>query len=1375
MLAICFSFGLWAPAALAQPVDHESHTAADHELAGTFVLRGGPDGLVCAVATASDLPVRSRASGEPMSFTLVPSTNAERDIVGLRILLRATDQLLEFPDALLAFRRSAARWGRAITTPITVVVDVDYGPENFGSPYDPSILGSTSSALQFLTVGPAEIVAKLKAQHPGDAQLQALYDGIPIPTPSTASGQNLGNAVVNLVQAQVFGYAPSEMDPDPIVNPLGNVPAIGFNSAFPYDFEPADGIASGLTDFEGVAVHELGHALGFTSIIGSGGPPDNYFTTWDLFRVRPGDVEPGEDLDDGAGWETAPRVTTPGPPDDVVLAVEGGTVYYQPVQVFFDGLKELPVSTATGQRTGGDGQQASHWRDNALRPPSLGADRKIGIMDPDLASGVRDEYTDNDLRVLEVLGFNVLYEPAFAKAKFTVQGNAYDVAVTDSLEFENLGNVAVGVDGTLVVEIQNTDSAVELDYEAEIDIELAYPTGVAPAASFTASGPGTGTVAPGSTRRIEMAIRANQPGVFFGTLRVETNVNSALVVEIPFRVSVGGVTAPQLVASSDDLGDLGNIEPPATATETFTVSNAGSLDLNYRATVSLARRPIPFSTTPDVAARGVAPLFSEDFEDGTLGGFAAGGSFPGDWQVIDIGPATLGGHSQPNAAYFGQSPVGSGASLQYRNLATGLLVSPSIDLSAVPQEDLVVLSFNTFLQAEEGFDFASVLVSFDDGNTYQEVATSDDGVLQNTEAWEEITIDLPILSGYPAPVRFAFKFVSDTFVTDIGWLIDDVVLTTRPGENPAFVTPIAQTLGDDGSQELTLTIRGSELDRGFYRGSVVFISNSLEFSDAGVPVGFLDEGIRVIQASESIPFTFTVAGPAFPTLAVADDMVLAAVRVDRAGVHRFEVTNEGDAPLTFIRVLEPALSQYMDDREAAARVLKPTVSGSRQDVAGLEARRQSVGEAGRKDIVPAGRGPASDSLGSAIIPAVDAWAGDIAQLGDGRIAVLEILGTRVFVYEEEFYGAGGTTTPTIYTLPSFFSGQNPTSLLYNEDTESLWLGVFQRTGLYELTLPAEGTELVRTGRAVELGFQPSNADYSPELGAFFVIEWGTTEMHAFGLDGEELPGYPVFTYGVSFFRGLSLTGGLAEIGYQDLINTDSLSYATVDQFSNPFAGTSVVLASASLLGGAERINALLRSRTQPNEVMYYVSEEGNDGNARLVAVDPPDLPERYTQTPLDAGVPLMPLYGKELAPGASTTLSFDMDGEALGYGTARDTLVFLTNNPDDRIVRIPVEIDVYGVANEGAATPKAFALHQNYPNPFAGQTRLAFDLPTAERVTLAVYDVLGKRVAVLADDEPMEAGTAELPFDASGLASGTYVVRLQAGDYTGTQRLTVVN
>lgn len=84
--------------------------------------------------------------------------------------------------------------------------------------------------------------------------------------------------------------------------------------------------------------------------------------------------------------------------------------------------------------------------------------------------------------------------------------------------------------------------------------------------------------------------------------------------------------------------------------------------------------------------------------------------------------------------------------------------------------------------------------------------------------------------------------------------------------------------------------------------------------------------------------------------------------------------------------------------------------------------------------------------------------------------------------------------------------------------------------------------------------------------------------------------------------------------------------------------------------------------------------------------------------------------------------------------------------------------------------PEAFTLGQNYPNPFNPSTTIRYGLPQAQSVRLAVYNPLGQEVAVLAAGV-QEPGYHEVHFDGSGLASGVYFYRLQAGSFVQSRRL----
>ncbi len=90
--------------------------------------------------------------------------------------------------------------------------------------------------------------------------------------------------------------------------------------------------------------------------------------------------------------------------------------------------------------------------------------------------------------------------------------------------------------------------------------------------------------------------------------------------------------------------------------------------------------------------------------------------------------------------------------------------------------------------------------------------------------------------------------------------------------------------------------------------------------------------------------------------------------------------------------------------------------------------------------------------------------------------------------------------------------------------------------------------------------------------------------------------------------------------------------------------------------------------------------------------------------------------------------------------------------------------------NHPPRTPSDFGLSQNFPNPFNPGTNIRFMIPRAAFVSLKVFDVLGREVRTLVNEE-MRPGNHEATFDATGLASGVYLYQLHSGSFKETKRL----
>ncbi|MFO7525415.1 MAG: T9SS type A sorting domain-containing protein, partial [Ignavibacteriaceae bacterium] len=107
----------------------------------------------------------------------------------------------------------------------------------------------------------------------------------------------------------------------------------------------------------------------------------------------------------------------------------------------------------------------------------------------------------------------------------------------------------------------------------------------------------------------------------------------------------------------------------------------------------------------------------------------------------------------------------------------------------------------------------------------------------------------------------------------------------------------------------------------------------------------------------------------------------------------------------------------------------------------------------------------------------------------------------------------------------------------------------------------------------------------------------------------------------------------------------------------------------------------------------------------------------------------------------------------------------LINDISDDPFRIDFSV---GVGPEGQVL--IYSLSQNYPNPFNPSSIITFTIPNQEFVTLKVYDMLGTEVAVLFSEE-LTAGYYTIEFKSNGLSSGTYIYRINAGEFTETRKM----
>ncbi len=371
----------------------KSHTFTVFTDGGAFLVYQGANGdTVCRDATkdetralragASDFGLR-QINHLKNQQSAAAGANTVESATGLTIVLQATAQLDANPQAKAAFIAAAAKWEALIKDPITIIIDVDFGTSFFGQPFaDANVLGATSTQQLSFDHNYTDVRNRL-VNHASSPQEFTLYSALPTTSVPTDIGST-DTVVVASPLLRALGAIATVADP-PNESNFGPPPMIGFNSAFGFDFDPSDGISSNLTDFDAVAVHEMGHALGFNSEVGAKelDPTQPLLATmWDLYRFRPATATL-------SNFATAQRILS-----------SGGT------QVQFNGGPELGLSTGKPDGTGGDEEQASHWKDDAQNGGFF-----IGIMDPTISRGRREMMTANDQGAIDTFGYLIAASP----------------------------------------------------------------------------------------------------------------------------------------------------------------------------------------------------------------------------------------------------------------------------------------------------------------------------------------------------------------------------------------------------------------------------------------------------------------------------------------------------------------------------------------------------------------------------------------------------------------------------------------------------------------------------------------------------------------------------------------------------------------------------------------------------------------------------------------------------------------------------------------------------------------------------------------------------------------------------------------------------
>ena len=309
---------------------------------------------------------------------------------------------------------------------------------------------------------------------------------------------------------------------------------------------------------------------------------------------------------------------------------------------------------------------------------------------------------------------------------------------------------------------------------------------------------------------------------------------------------------------------------------------------------------------------------------------------------------------------------------------------------------------------------------------------------------------------------------------------------------------------------------------------------------------------------------------------------------------------------------------------------------------------------------------------------------------------------------------------------------------------------------------------------------PSGASYDPATRLYYYVDGFSNTLWAVDSTGAVAEGYPVeqTVYPGAFVRRPDAHGGMRADGSAGEAEAVRLEFGILPPGGPPLTGVDLVAVTdrwghdvgaetplLDMLGGPASLNGELLRGAGSTPTACSTSSSATSGNTGVKAVRPHPLPPSWLA---------LSQWDGTLAPGQSTEIALTFSAGTRSVGNTYEAALQVFEAATGAATEVPLSFEVVPVTDaEDEAAPPAGPALSVFPNPTRGAATSVLALPAAADARLAVYDVLGREVAVL-HDGLLPSGDHHFRLGGAALPAGVYLLRAEAAGATVTARVAVV-